>query len=86
MRAKGDPASVQLAEVVERVRGVLSERGEEWLKTSEVREGLGEPLPSQQQVRIALTQLAREGEVERDPPMSDGDATRRTILWRKGGK
>jgi hypothetical protein len=79
MRAKGDPAAVQLAEVVERVRGVL---GEEWMKTAEVRVELGEPRPSQEQVRLVLLQLAQQGEIERDPPIAE-EAKGRTIMWRR---
>ncbi|HKP52642.1 MAG TPA: AAA family ATPase [Chloroflexia bacterium] len=81
LRYKGDPASVQLAEVVERVRGVLSEHGEEWAKTSQVREWVGEPMPSINQVRAALMQLAAQGEVERDPAMGE-EVKRQTVLWR----
>src|SRR5205807_821617 len=39
MRALGDPSAVQLNEVVERIREYL---GDDWEKTSRVREGLGE--------------------------------------------
>ena len=80
MRSLGDPASLQLADVVERVRAVV---GDEWEKTSEVREALGEPLPSLPQVRAALTELTHKGEVERDPPITDGDAAGRTVRWKR---
>jgi len=82
LRYKGDPASVQLAEVVERVRVVLSEHGKEWAKTSQVREWLGEPMPSVPQVRAALLQLAREGEILRDPSLGE-DAERRVVMWKR---
>ena len=78
MKSLGDPASLQLADVVERVRAVV---GDEWEKTSEVREALGEPLPGPFQVRAALLHLAHAGEIERDPPMSD-EAERKTVRWR----
>jgi hypothetical protein len=80
MRSLGDPASLQLADVVERVWAVV---GDEWEKTSEVREALGEPHPTVFQVRAALLQMAKAGEVERDPPITDGDAAGRTVRWKR---
>ena len=78
MRSLGDPASLQLADVVERVRAVV---GDEWEKTSEIREALGDPVPSIDQIRAALMVLAQKGEIERDPALSE-DARRRTVRWR----
>ena len=78
MRSLGDPASLQLADVVERVRAVV---GDEWEKTAEIREALGEPVPSIDQVRAALMLMAQRGEVERDPSLSE-EAKRRTVRWR----
>lgn len=83
LRFKGDPASVQLSEVVERVKGVL---GEEWEKASTIREEMGEPYPSLTQVRLALIQLAQSGDIERDPPITEGDANGRTMRWCKRTK
>ena len=82
MRSLGDPSALQLADVVERVRGVV---GDEWQKTSEIREALGEPTPGPFQGRAALLQLARKGEVERDPPLTD-EAERKTVRWRLKAK
>jgi len=79
MRSLGDPSSLQLADVVERVRAVV---GDEWEKTAEIREALGEPLPSLSQVRDALTKLAGKGEIERDPPIAEQSINGRTLKWR----
>jgi hypothetical protein len=81
LRYKGDPASVQLAEVIERVRAVLGEHGEEWAKTSQVREWVGEPMPSSDQCLAALTQLMLNGDIERDPPLGT-KVKGRTVRWR----
>src|SRR5687768_6782658 len=78
MRSLGDPASLQLADVVERVRAVV---GDEWEKTSAIREGVGEPVPAVSQVRGALLLLTERGEIERDPPLTE-DAAGRTVRWR----
>ena len=80
MRSLGDPASLQLADVVERVRAVV---GDEWEKTSEIREVLGDPLPSLPHVRDALNDLAAKGKVERDPPISDSHSRGYVVKWRR---
>ena len=79
MRYLGHPDALKLDEVESRILVVL---GDQWRKTREVRDALGEPLPSVEQVRIALTQLARRGDVERDPP-ADESARRHTVHWRR---
>jgi hypothetical protein len=43
---------------------------------------LGEPRPSDQHVRAALKSLAQEGAIERDPPISQGEARGRAHRWR----
>jgi hypothetical protein len=82
--AQGAPAALGLAEVQERLRGVLTM---EWLKTKELQAALGEPQPSTEQVRQALMALAEGSDVERDPPLAES-AERRTVRWRclKSGK
>ena len=79
MRSRGNPASLQLADVVERVRAVV---GDEWEKTSDTRNALGEPLPTSNQVRYALIELARQKVIERDPPMDVQDVGGRTLRWK----
>jgi hypothetical protein len=79
LRALGDPAAVTLGEVERRVQEVL---GADWLKTKDVHEALAEPQPSVEQVRRALTGLARQGVVERDPPMTVERTSGKTIRWR----
>ncbi|MEO6458099.1 MAG: hypothetical protein ABIO92_07465 [Chloroflexia bacterium] len=79
-RSLGDPANLQLADVVERVRGVV---GDEWEKTAYIRAALGEPLPSLPQVRTALTELTHKDDVERDPPISDNHSRGHMVKWRR---
>ncbi len=79
MRRLGDPASPQLADAVGRVRGVV---GDEWEKTAEIRDALGEPLPAPRQVRYALATLAERGEIKRDPPITEGSGQGQTLRWR----
>jgi hypothetical protein len=74
----GDPSSLQLNDVMERVRPSL---GHEWHKTAEVRERLGEPVPALNQVRSALLALADQGLIERDPSVTE-NAAGRTVRWR----
>ena len=78
-RALGDPATLRLAEVQDRVYEVLTD---ESLKTAAVWEGLDEPRPGFEQVRLALRALARDGRADRDPPIQDGDAPGKTYRWR----
>lgn len=56
--------------------------GEEWEKTSDIREALGDPLPTNNQVRYALIELARVGSIERDPSIDIQDVSGRTLRWR----
>ena len=79
--ALGDPAAVTRAEVQARIAAVLTE---EWQPTRAVLEALDEPRPSLEQVRQALTALAREGVVERDPPL-DAPAAGARVRWRRAG-
>lgn len=81
MRYLGDPSAVGLEEVTERALRVLREAEGEWLKTSEVLEGLGEPRPSASQIRQVLLGLAQQGDIERNPPIAE-HAKRRTPRWR----
>lgn len=76
--ALGDPGQVASEAVQSRVLELLTN---EWQKTREVYEALGEPRPSLEQVRQALTALAQAGTVERDPAVTES-AERRTVRWR----
>lgn len=78
-RALGDPAAVQRAEVTARVRTALSM---EWQSTSEIHEGLEEPRPSKELLRTVLLELARAGEVERDPDVSVPRVQGKLVRWR----
>lgn len=77
--ALGDPKSVELDAVKERVSEVLEK---DWLSTSKVLQQLSEPKPSDEQARQALTSLAEAGAAERDPPISDGKRQGVRYRWR----
>ncbi len=78
LKALGAPGAVALAEVKARILG-LESLGEAWLKTDEVREALGDPKPSENQVREALNRLYAEGLVDRDPKEPRRG---KTVRWR----
>ncbi len=78
LRALGNPQAVELQDLKERLLSVLTF---EWQKTSDLHQALAEPRPSLEQVRRALLDLARDGHVERTPPL-DNPAQGRTVLWR----
>jgi hypothetical protein len=80
LHALGSPESVSLEEVRRRVREALDVG--EWLKTGEVRERLDDPKPSLPLIRLALTEEAKAGAVEREPPLSAGSAAGKTVRWR----
>ena len=79
-QALGDPGALRLDEVKQRVLKVLTDG---WQKTREVSEALHTPKPGQEQVRQALLALASEGEVERDPPVTEADVQGKTVRWRR---
>jgi hypothetical protein len=79
LKVLGHPRAVELARVRERVLAVLDW---EWRSTAQVIDSLGEPRPSDQQVRAALKSLAQEGLVERQPPIDEGDRPGCRYLWR----
>jgi len=74
----GDPGDLQRDEVSRRLLAVATE---EFKSTSELRESLGEPKPSLEQVRLALVALAKGGELRRDPSIEEGTAPGRTHRW-----
>jgi len=82
LRALGSPAAVELRQLQARIQEVLDEAGD-WLTTREVRAALGEPQPSDEQVRQALLGLARAGQIERDPDLST-EARGKVVRWRSG--
>ncbi len=78
-RALGDPDALRLAEVQERVLGCLDL---DWRPTKNVRDSLGNPQPSEEQVRQALVALAHAGKIERDPPIDQGAVRGKPHRWR----
>ena len=81
MRALGEPSAVQLGEVMGRVLEVLGDV--EWVKSGEVREMLGEPRPSLRQLQAVLVQLARDGKIERDPPISEESVRGKNVRFKR---
>jgi hypothetical protein len=79
MRVLGEPSAVALAGVGERV---LEAVGLEWRTTREVLLSLGDPRPSEEQVRKALVQAATAGKIQRDPPIRM-EAKGRIHRWRE---
>ena len=78
LRALGDPDAVRLDEVEERLLEILTSTPR---TTSDCQQALGDPRPSLEQVRLALTSLARAGRVDRDPPIEVGGVRGRTVRW-----
>jgi hypothetical protein len=75
----GSPEEVELEAAKERV---LEELTGEWMTTTQVHGALGDPKPSNEQVRRALNSLAAEGKVERNPAWSEGQRSGATYRWR----
>lgn len=78
-KALGLPSAVTRADVEERCTAVLTD---EWQTSKEVREALSEPRPAAEQVRLALRELARLGLIERNPPITAGEARGKTHRWK----
>ena len=76
----GDAGELALAEVKRRI---LARLPDTWTKTADVRALLGEPTPSDDQVRKGLTELAREGAVQRDPDIIQERVAGKTVKWRR---
>ena len=81
MHALGTPDAISFQEVRCRVLDALD--NEDWLKTVEVRDRLEDPRPSLPNVRDALAAEAKDGTVQRDPPLSAGSAAGKTVRWRR---
>jgi len=77
----GSPEQVELGAARERAFEALTG---EWQTTAQVHGGLGDPKPSQEQLRKALNALAAEGKIERDPAWSEGQKQGATYRWRTG--
>jgi len=75
----GDPAAVALSEVTDKARSLLTE---DWQSTDEIRDGMDEPQPSKEQVRVALTDLAKRKLALRDPSVDSGPAVVRPTTGR----
>jgi len=77
----GAPEQVELEAAKERALEALTG---DWQTTAQVHETLGDPRPSQEQLRKALNALAAGGKIERDPPWSEGPKQGVAYRWRAG--
>lgn len=75
--ALGDPTALALLAVQERARALLTE---EWQTLGDIMAAMGDPRPSDEQVRRALNALVEGGLAERDPP--PGVKGNRAHRWR----
>jgi hypothetical protein len=73
----GDPEELALEQVKERALSLLTE---EWQSLRDIMSGMGDPKPSEDQVRRALNALVEEGKAERDPPL--GTKGNKAHRWR----
>jgi hypothetical protein len=80
MALLGSPKAVELGAVKARVLDVLSG---EWQTRREILEGLEDPKPAMEQLRLALNALVQEGLAERDPAEERRGATYRYRLATK---
>jgi hypothetical protein len=76
----GDPQAVALVEVTDTARSLLTDV---WQSTDEIWAGLDEPKPSKEQVRKALTDLAKQKAALRDPSIESGPARGKTHRWKR---
>jgi len=76
----GDPAAVALSEVTDKARSLLTE---DWQSTDEIRDGMDEPQPSKEQVRVALTDLAKRKLALRDPSVDSGPVRGKAHHWKR---
>lgn len=78
----GDPQAVALVEVTDTARSLLTDA---WQSTDDIWAGMDEPKPSKEQVRKALTDLAKQRVALRDPSIDSGPARGRTHRWKRPG-
>ena len=79
-KALGSPEAITLEEVKERVALAMDDN---WQKTAKVEETIGDPKPSRDNLVKALEALARDGQAERDPPISTGKRQGVAYQWRR---
>ena len=75
----GSPDAVALDATKERLRPLLTEY---WQTTKEVAAAIGEPRPSDEQIRLALNAMAKDRVVDRDPPLDASESRGRSHQWR----
>jgi hypothetical protein len=92
MTALGDPAALEGEVLKTRLLDELGSDGHEWRTTGEITEAMGEPKPSRESVRVALTALATNGKIEREPSLAFDDSGKplpvggHTVRWRSANQ
>jgi hypothetical protein len=76
----GSPDQVKITQVKTRCLKALEN---DWQTTETLRNSIGDPKPSRDQVNKALEELAAEGRAERNPPLSEGKRQGSTYKWRR---
>ena len=76
----GDPDAVRLGDVTARLRPLLTDV---WQSTDEIWSGMDEPKPSKEQVRVALTDLAKQKAALRDPSIDSGPKHGKAHRWKR---
>jgi hypothetical protein len=75
----GSPESVALDATKARLRESITDQ---WQPTTRVRDALGAERPSDEQIRLALNAMAKDREIERDPPLGANETRGRVHQWR----
>jgi hypothetical protein len=75
----GSPDAVALDATEDRLRPLLTTA---WQTTKALYDALSEPRPSDEQVRLALNAMAKDREIDRDPPLDATETRGRSHQWR----
>ena len=79
MKLLGDRSQLDFKELKARVQYALVT---DWRSTREIEDSLGDPRPSRDSTVRVLEALAREGNAERNPPISEGSKPGKRYTWR----
>lgn len=76
--ALGSPESVRKEAVKEKILELL---GEEKVGIKELWESMGDHRPGRDQVRRACVELAQDGLIQRDPPITEKASGKKSVFW-----